>query len=207
MSIDVFELHTECARLKPERAGPSAQGTSRKSSLLRYVVQNFPKLNTETLSAAEKFLHERIPLTRAMGARVLPDGDEGFAVEAPIALNYNHLETAFGGSINAVATLAGYTLLWLELRDQPGHVVISASSIRFLRPVRISIRAVCEEPPPQSLAEFRAQFGSTGKASIQLHVRVAEKGLIAARFEATFVALRGSAAAFAHPVSDTLPDP
>lgn len=128
-----------------------------------------------------------------MGVRVRPDGNDGFAVEAPVALNYNHLHTAFGGSINAIATLAGYTLLWLELRFEFAHVVISASSIRFLKPIRTSIRAVCQKPTHDCLQAFRARFQERGKASIHLHVQVTESQLVAARFEATFVALRGSA--------------
>ncbi len=153
-------------------------------------------MNEDSLHQAEKFLHARIPLTRAMGLRVLSDGDHTFAIEAPVALNHNHLQTAFGGSINAVATLAGYAFLWLELREESAHVVIRASSIRFLRPVRESIRAVCEKISPRGLEAFRAGFRESGKARIQLQVRVEEKGILAARFNASFVALRGSAAEF-----------
>src|SRR4051812_40651112 len=101
---------------------------------------------TDPLRAAEEFFHAKIPLTRAMGLRVVPDAVHGFAIEASVALNYNHLHTAFGGSINAVATLAGYGLLWLELRDTNAHVVVAESSIRFLRPVRQVIRAICVRP-------------------------------------------------------------
>ena len=54
------------------------------------------------LRDAEKFLHEQIPITRAMGLRVMANADDAFTVEAPVALNSNHLRTAFGGSINSV---------------------------------------------------------------------------------------------------------
>src|ERR1043166_4799497 len=70
------------------------------------------------LREAENFLHEKIPITRAMGIRVISSGNE-FAIEAPVALNFNHLGTGFGGSINAVATLAGYVFLWIELHEIP----------------------------------------------------------------------------------------
>jgi thioesterase domain-containing protein len=81
----------------------------------------------------ESFLRDEIPLATAMGIRVVTV--EPFMIEAPVALNSNHLGTAFGGSINAVATLAGYALLWLALHDDPSvHVVIAESWLRFLRP-------------------------------------------------------------------------
>ena len=140
------------------------------------------------LLEAEKFLHEQIPITRAMGLRVVTHDAEGFAVEAPVALNSNHLRTAFGGSINAVATLAAYGFLWLELNDTSAHVVVAESSIRFLRPVRETIRAVCSRPDAKSLAAFRAQFAEKGKARIVLRVNVTEAGESAALFEGRFVA-------------------
>jgi thioesterase domain-containing protein len=141
-----------------------------------------------TASEAEKYFHEQIPLTRAMGVRVMANDEVGFTLEAPVALNSNHLRTAFGGSINAVATLAAYGLLWLELRGPGVHVVVAESSIRFLRPVRETIRAVCERPGSADWKAFRTEFERAGKARIKLHVKVVEAQQTAAEFEGTFVA-------------------
>jgi thioesterase domain-containing protein len=142
----------------------------------------------DRLAAAEKFLHEQIPVTRAMGLRVVANDKSGFTVEAPVALNSNHLRTAFGGSINAVATLAAYGLLWMELNDAAAHVVVAESSIRFLRPVRETIRAICLRPEANGLATFRDQFEEKRQARINLRVHVTEAGEIAAEFEGRFVA-------------------
>jgi thioesterase domain-containing protein len=140
------------------------------------------------LLEAERYFHEQIPITRAMGLRVVAHDEKGFVVEAPVALNSNHLRTAFGGSINAVATLAAYGFLWLELDDAAVHVVVAQSSIRFLRPVRETIRAICLHPAPDELAAFRSQFAGTRKARITLRVKVIEGGETAAEFEGSFVA-------------------
>jgi thioesterase domain-containing protein len=140
------------------------------------------------LRAAEKFFHEQIPITRAMGLRVVANDEHGFTVEAPVALNSNHLRTAFGGSINAVATLAAYGFLWLELDDPSAHVVVAESSIRFLRPVRETIRAICLRPAEDELAAFWSQFTAKRKARITLRVNVIEAGEIAAEFTGSFVA-------------------
>jgi thioesterase domain-containing protein len=140
------------------------------------------------LRAAEKYFHEQIPITRAMGLRVVANDENGFVIEAPVALNSNHLRTAFGGSINAVATLAAYGFLWLELNDASVHVVVAESSIRFLRPVRETIRAICLRPAADDVAAFRTQFAAKRKARINLHVKVVEADETAAEFEGTFVA-------------------
>ncbi len=64
------------------------------------------------LDDLESYLRRKIVLARAMDLRVLrEEGDLGFVIEAPVAANLNHLGTAFGGSINAIATLAAYSAL------------------------------------------------------------------------------------------------
>jgi thioesterase domain-containing protein len=153
------------------------------------------------LLVAEKFLHEQIPITRAMGLRVVAHDDAGFTVEAPVALNSNHLRTAFGGSINAVATLAAYGFLWVELNDAVAHVVVAESSIRFRRPVRETIRATCPRPDANDLAAFRRDFAEKGKARITLRVHVTESGETAAEFEGRFVARENQGGALSKPPS------
>ncbi len=140
---------------------------------------------------AEEYFHEQIPLTRAMGVRVVVHNEDEFVVEAPVALNSNHLRTAFGGSINAVATLAAYGFVWLALRDRTVHVVVAESSIRFLRPVRETIRAICPRPDPSEWIDFQTRFAAKGKARITLRVKVVEADQAAAEFEGIFVASAG----------------
>jgi thioesterase domain-containing protein len=140
------------------------------------------------LRKAQAYFHEEIPITRAMGVRVVANDENGFVIEAPVALNSNHLRTAFGGSINAVATLAAYGFLWLELKNAAVHVVVAESSIRFLRPVRETIRAICLRPAVDDLAAFQSQFAAKGKARLRLWVNVIEAGETAAEFEGVFVA-------------------
>ncbi len=146
---------------------------------------------TTSAAEAEEYLHREIPLTRTMGVHVLGHGD-GFAVEAPVPSNSNHLGTAFGGSINSVATLAGYLFLWDQVRDQRARLVIAESTIRFLRPVRETIRAICSMPAAGDLAAFKSKLRSEGTARLQLSVRVEENAVEAAQFSATFVGIAQS---------------
>jgi thioesterase domain-containing protein len=145
-------------------------------------------IDATALREAEQYLHQQIPITRAMGVRVVAHDENRFIVEAPVALNSNHLRAAFGGSINAVATLAAYGFLWLALREHAVHVVVAESSIRFLRPVRETIRAICLRPEHDQWAALQTRFAEKGKAHITLRVNVVEEGQTAAEFEGIFVA-------------------
>lgn len=142
------------------------------------------------LAETERFFHEQIPLTKAMGVRVEAHDGRQLVLTAPLAANHNHLGTAFGGSLAALATLAGYGLLWLELGNRDAHIVIRRSELDYRHPVTGPLRAICRKPPETELAAFRATFAKAGKARIRLEVTVGEAGRVCMAFAGTFVAIR-----------------
>jgi thioesterase domain-containing protein len=144
----------------------------------------------ERLREIEHFLHTHIPLTRAMEVRVESCDGDALILTAPIGANHNHLGTAFGGSLAALAMLAGYSLLWLELDDRAVQIVISESQLRFRRPVSGMIRAVCRRPDFASLTGFKNQLAAKGKAQLRLEITIETKGETAVAFTGTYVAKR-----------------
>ncbi len=143
---------------------------------------------SDRLRETEKFLHKRIPLTRAMQVRVASDDERQLTLTAPLAANHNHLGTAFGGSLASLAMLTGYALLWLELGDRDAHIVIGESTLQFRRPVRGELRAICRRPG--DLAGFREAFAAKGKARLKLEVEIKSEGETAVAFTGTYVARR-----------------
>ncbi|HEY3902161.1 MAG TPA: YiiD C-terminal domain-containing protein [Chthoniobacter sp.] len=142
-----------------------------------------------TAQDLEAFLHERIPVTAAMGVHVAECDDAHLVLTAPLELNSNHLGTAFGGSQHALATLCGYGLLWWILRRPQAHIVIRESHMHYKRPVRGNLRAVCHVPDEADLERFRRDFAHKGKARIILKTILENEGEPAAYFEGTFVAV------------------
>jgi thioesterase domain-containing protein len=152
----------------------------------------------------EEYLHDQISITRAMGVAIESyDATTGHLVlTAPLEINHNHLGTAFGGSLSALCTLAGYALLWLELARQNGdgteasphtkaHVVVKESTISYRHPVRDTmIRVVCERPDAALMQTFHGQFTHKGKARIQLTSIVTENAQTCVEFTGTYVAVR-----------------
>ncbi|HEV2761821.1 MAG TPA: YiiD C-terminal domain-containing protein [Pyrinomonadaceae bacterium] len=138
----------------------------------------------------QELFYSKIPITRALGVRVEEYDGGRLVLVAPLGENVNHMGTAFGGSLNALAVLSGYGLLWLELRDTESHIVIRDSSISYDRPVRGDIRAVCVRPGEETLEAFRRSFRQKGKARIVLSATVEDGGVVAVRFRGTFVAMR-----------------
>jgi thioesterase domain-containing protein len=141
-------------------------------------------------AAIEHFLHGKIPLTRAIGVQVESMDPGGLVLTAPLEPNHNHLGTAFGGSLAALATLAGYAFLWLDLGDREAHTVIRRSQLDYRHPVTGTLRAVCHRPPESELSAFRTRFEKAGKARIRLQVTIEEAGRVCMAFEGTFVVIR-----------------
>ncbi|WP_395749881.1 YiiD C-terminal domain-containing protein [Prosthecobacter sp.] len=147
-------------------------------------------MNEDLLRDTESFLHEQIPLTRAMGVQVESYDDSQLVLTAPLGPNHNHLGTAFGGSLSALTTLAGYAMLWLRLGDRNAHIVVRESTIRYKHPVRGTLRAVCKKPDDADFATFKAAFEGTGRAHLRLRVQIVFEGKDCVLYEGDFVALR-----------------
>lgn len=142
------------------------------------------------LRDTERFLHQQIPLSLAMGVQVESYDKDRLVLTAPLEANHNHLGTAFGGSLSAIATLAGYSLLWLELGDREAHIVIHSSTIRYRHPVTGNMRAICQRPDEAELSLFKTQFAKAGKARITLQVTIEHGDLVCVEFEGVYVAIR-----------------
>jgi thioesterase domain-containing protein len=138
----------------------------------------------------QELLYTKIPITRSLGVKVEDYDGRRLILTAPLDLNVNHLGTAFGGSLNALAVLSCYGLLWLELQDTDSHIVIRESSISYERPVRGEIRAACVRPDEETLDTFKSAFRDKGKARITLPATIEEEGRTCVRFHGTFVAMR-----------------
>ncbi|MDI1320669.1 MAG: YiiD C-terminal domain-containing protein [bacterium] len=140
----------------------------------------------------EAFLHEKIPLTKAMGLHVAESSAHRLVLEAPLGANRNHLGTAFGGSLHALPTLACYAALWTLLREAgiDGHVVVKKSAASYRQPVTGTLRAVCLRPPAELANEFIADLRRHKKARMELTAIVeGAGGKPAVEFYGTFVAV------------------
>jgi thioesterase domain-containing protein len=138
------------------------------------------------------FLHEQIPLTRAMELRVAESNAHRLVLEAPLAPNKNHLGTAFGGSLHALPTLACYGTLWMVLREAgiDGHVVVKKTNALYRAPVEGTLRAVCERPSAKLVAEFLSDLRRHKKARMDLAAVVeGANGKPAVEFDGSFVAV------------------
>lgn len=148
--------------------------------------------------AFELFLHEMIPLAKAMGVGVELSDDRALTLTAPKEQNKNSLNTAFGGSLVSIATLAGYGVVWELMRTEKKspdektswHIVVKESRAAYRKPVIGDLRAICERPAQAAISEFKEALARYGKAKLKLRARVVENGTTAVDVHAAFVVSR-----------------
>lgn len=141
-------------------------------------------------------LHDDLPITRHLGIRVASASLESVALVAPLAPNRNHRGTAFAGSVNALATLAGWSWLWLFIRAErlAAQAVIQDSAIRYTRPIGSDFTATTAVPSAAAIARLLAALGKSGRGRIALEVSVADDSGPAAQFSGRYVLERAGAA-------------
>jgi thioesterase domain-containing protein len=143
--------------------------------------------------ALEPFLHEMIPLAKSMGVSVEVSDDQKLVLTAPLQQNKNSLNTAFGGSLVSLATLAGYGVVWELMRSDSGEkkaewrIVIKESRAAYRRPVIGDLRAICERPAKAAIEEFKSALQRYGQAKLKLHTRIIEGGNTAVDVQAAYV--------------------
>lgn len=90
--------------------------------------------------------YQHIPLSEKMGVRVSQYTGQRFVTTMPEAGNQNPHHTLFAGSLFSLATLTGWGLIWLLLRERQlgGTIVLADAHIRYSKPITGRPRAVAD---------------------------------------------------------------
>lgn len=151
---------------------------------------------TKAARELERYLHENIPITAAMGARVLEATPERVGIGAPLAPNINHRDTVFGGSAAAIATLAAWALVHVRLRRRgiANRLVIQRGSTSYPEPIDGDFVAESVAPTEDEWQRFVRALERRGRARIRVAATLSCRGRGVGSFEGDFVALRPDAA-------------
>ena len=146
----------------------------------------------DDLRALQAVLHAEIPITTAIALKVAGFEAGALTLAAPLAPNINHKDTAFAGSLNAVLTLAGWSMCWLIVRCAgiPAKVVIQDSAVRYLRPVTYDFAAVCQAPASAEVERFVLMLRRKGRARMELAAEIREAAEVAVAFSGRYVVQR-----------------
>ena len=139
----------------------------------------------------EHYLHEHIPLTRAMGVSVVSVEQDSVVLAAPLAPNINHRDTVFGGSASALAILAAWSLLHTRLRGEgiASRLVIQRNTMEYEQPILGDFTARSSLQSPAQWPQFTRMLARKGKARIAVNSVLECSGQVVGRLTGEFVAL------------------
>lgn len=140
----------------------------------------------------ERYLHEHIPLAGSMGVGVASVEDEHVLLRAPLEPNINHRETAFGGSLSAIAILAGWSLIQARLAKEglAARLVIQRNTMSYDAPVDKDFLAQASFENPADWERFARTLRRRGAGRITAVAEILVDGRVCGRLVGEFVALR-----------------
>lgn len=143
------------------------------------------------LKELEEYLHEHIPLSRAMQVSVVQADYDVVRLAAPLAPNINHRETVFGGSASAVAILAAWTILYVRLQKEGlySRVVIQRNQVTYDLPIAGDFFAVTQEIDEAGWQRFVKQLRRHHRARIPVTSILEFEGQPAGTMTGDFVAI------------------
>jgi thioesterase domain-containing protein len=137
-----------------------------------------------------RYIHEHIPLSKAIGVSVVAIEDGAVTLQAPLEPNLNHQQTVFGGSASALAILASWALLHVRLQSEgiADRLVIQRNVMEYQCPIlgQFTARSMLEHP--EGWKPFTAMLARKGKARITVLAVLEHMGRVAGRFSGQFVA-------------------
>lgn len=140
----------------------------------------------------EDFLYHQIPIVKFMGFKVLLFTPASVKIKAPLKPNVNHKLTAFGGSINCLLTVCGWSIMYANFSClfPNADIVIQKSEIRYLEPIKKDFYAQCileNENDKKTLVSSYSKFGK-GRMSLKINCYCEDR--LSAIYEGTFAVTR-----------------
>lgn len=143
--------------------------------------------NITSMESLESALHAQIPISRHMGIKVTSYDGQTLVLEAPLANNINHQQSAFGGSLFSIAALTGWGLIQLKLSELyiEANTVIAGGDVSYDLPVLSQLK--CECKLEENYTEFVNKLTKKGKASLILKPTIVLDHANAMSFSGKFV--------------------
>ena len=142
------------------------------------------------ITILQRYLHDHIPLSKAMEVEVVEASDNGVTLAAPLAPNINHRETVFGGSASAVAILSAWTLMYLRLKSEQLNVriVIQKNTMAYERPITGTFTASATIPDTTAWRRFVETLRRKSRARFTVRSILYRQAEKVGEFEGDFVA-------------------
>lgn len=158
---------------------PDELGKVKRKQMLKVLVNNNALiLHPKWCQELQATWHEQIPITEHMGIKLYQYTERTIETRASLNKNINLHGTMFAGSIYSLATLTGWGMLFLQLKQKglQGEIVLGDASIHYHKPVTMSPRAICNIETVRAKFKFLQQ-GKKCPASLNVEIYDGEQAV------------------------------
>lgn len=102
-------------------------------------------LHPEWCHELQKTWYDEIPITEQMGIKIEQYSGKTLETQASLNKNINLHGTMFAGSIFSLATLTGWGMIFLQLKEKGlnGEIVLGDGDVHYHKPITMQPRALC----------------------------------------------------------------
>lgn len=143
----------------------------------------------------DSFLKKHLPLARAAGVEVDHYDGECLQVSAPLELNINDKQTAFGGSLYNLCVIAAWGMTDLKAKELgfTGDIVVAKGEINYLRPLKSRLVAQAFSPSCAVLEKTSESYQHRGKAIFTISAQILdEQQQVCVEFEGKYAVLKSN---------------
>lgn len=125
---------------------PTELGKLKRKQMVKNLIdKNVLVLHPQWCDELQRTWHEQIPISEHMGIKLYQYTERTIETRASLNKNINLHGTMFAGSIYSLATLTGWGMLFLQMKQKGlnGEIVLGDADIHYHKPVTMKPRGIC----------------------------------------------------------------
>ncbi len=169
-----------------EREAPNELGMLKRQQMMKKLtVTDALVLHPKWCNELQQTWSDTIPITEHMGIRLHQYTGKTLETRASLNKNINIHGTMFAGSIFSLATLTGWGMIYLQLKEKQidGDIVLGDGNIHYHKPITMKPRAICNI---ETVSGKYALLEKRKKCQITLQVDILDDETPVAEFKGIF---------------------
>ncbi len=165
---------------------PSEMGDQQRQQMVKRLVDpNSILLHPKWCKLLQDTWHDTIPISEQMGIKLHQFTGRTLETRASLNKNINLHGTMFAGSVFSLATLTGWGMIFLKLKEKglSGDIVLGDGNIHYHKPITMQPRALCNI---ESLSGKFDSLSKSKKCQIKLNVSILDGDSAVAEFSGVF---------------------
>lgn len=140
----------------------------------------------------QEILYKEIPPVKLLDFRVKSYENGILSLSAPLSVNHNDKGTGFGGSLEMLNIITGWSATWVLLKEKgiEADVVIRKVSSNFKNPATKDFITYCKLPKQDELEKMWLQYQRKGKSRISFRIELYSNDILCLETQSEYVFLK-----------------